>query len=144
MWLGCTSAQAASANEVLPACKRYLSVVDRPGAVSQSELPHLNPPTIAQAQAAQYDWLIVSCAHCGRTAHVAFNVIRRPPATPIAELLPALICTSCGRKGPPTATIRRLAKFADLFPDLITISPAADESVVPLTEVTVDLVNPEE
>ena len=41
MWLGCTSAQAASANEVLPACKLYLSVVDRHGAVSQSELPHL-------------------------------------------------------------------------------------------------------
>jgi hypothetical protein len=41
MWLGCTAAQAASANEVLPACKLYLSVVDRHGAVSQSELPHL-------------------------------------------------------------------------------------------------------
>ena len=41
MSLGCTSAQAASANEVLPACKLYLSVVDRHGAVSQSEIPHL-------------------------------------------------------------------------------------------------------
>ena len=41
MWLGCTSAQAASANEVLPACKLYLSVVDRHGAVGQSEIPHL-------------------------------------------------------------------------------------------------------
>jgi hypothetical protein len=41
MWLGCTSAQAASANEVLPASKFYLSVVDRHGAVSQSEIPHL-------------------------------------------------------------------------------------------------------
>ena len=41
MCLGCTSAQAASANEVLPTCKLYLSVVDRHGAVSQSELPHL-------------------------------------------------------------------------------------------------------
>jgi hypothetical protein len=39
--LGCTSAQAASATEVLPACKLYLSVVDRHGTVSQSELPHL-------------------------------------------------------------------------------------------------------
>src|SRR6476469_3351144 len=39
--LGCTSAQAASANEVLPACKLYLSVVDRHGTVSQSELSHL-------------------------------------------------------------------------------------------------------
>jgi hypothetical protein len=41
MSLGCTSAQAASAKEVLPACKLYLSVVDRHGAVSQSEIPHL-------------------------------------------------------------------------------------------------------
>jgi Rap1a immunity proteins len=41
MWLDCTSAQAASANEVLPACKLYLSVVDRHGTVSQSEIPHL-------------------------------------------------------------------------------------------------------
>ena len=39
--LGCTSAQAASANEVLPACKLYLSVVERHGTVSQSELSHL-------------------------------------------------------------------------------------------------------
>jgi hypothetical protein len=41
MLLGFTSAKAASANEVLPACKLYLSVVDRHGAVSQSELPNL-------------------------------------------------------------------------------------------------------
>jgi hypothetical protein len=41
MSLGCTSAKAASANEMLPACKLYLSVTDRHGAVSQSELPHL-------------------------------------------------------------------------------------------------------
>ena len=117
MWLGCTSAQAASANEVLPACKRYLSVVDRPGALSQSELPHLNPaPTIAQAQAAQYDWLIVSCAHCERTVHVPLDAIRRPPDTSLADLLPALICKSCGRKGPPTATVRGLA------PDPIVIN----------------------
>jgi Rap1a immunity proteins len=39
--LGCTSAQAASANDVLPACKLFLSVVDRHGTVSQSELSHL-------------------------------------------------------------------------------------------------------
>jgi Rap1a immunity proteins len=39
--LGSTSAKAASANEVLPACKLYLSVVDRHGAVSQSAVSHL-------------------------------------------------------------------------------------------------------
>ena len=41
MSLGSTSAQAASANKVLPACKLYLSVVKRHGAVSQSEISHL-------------------------------------------------------------------------------------------------------
>ena len=41
MGLDCTPAQAASANEMLPACKLYLSVVDKHGAASQSELPHL-------------------------------------------------------------------------------------------------------
>ncbi len=41
MWLGCASANATSANDVLAACKLYLSVIDRHGAVSQSEIPHL-------------------------------------------------------------------------------------------------------
>jgi hypothetical protein len=39
--LGCTSAKAATANEVLPACKLYLSVIDRHGTVKQPEIPHL-------------------------------------------------------------------------------------------------------
>jgi hypothetical protein len=34
MWIGCASANAASANDVFAACKLYLSVVDRHGAVS--------------------------------------------------------------------------------------------------------------
>ena len=41
MSLGCTSAQAASASEVMPACKLYLSIVDRHGSVSQIEITHL-------------------------------------------------------------------------------------------------------
>ena len=41
MSLGSTSAQAASAKEVLPACMLYLSVVDRHGTASQSEISHL-------------------------------------------------------------------------------------------------------
>jgi hypothetical protein len=41
MLFGSVSARAASGSEVLPACKLYLSVVDRHGAVSQSEIPHL-------------------------------------------------------------------------------------------------------
>jgi Ssp1 endopeptidase immunity protein Rap1a len=41
MRLGCASANAANANEVLPACQLYLSVIDRHGSVTQSELSHL-------------------------------------------------------------------------------------------------------
>jgi hypothetical protein len=41
MSLSSVSAQAASANQVLPACKLYLSVVDRHGTANQSEIPHL-------------------------------------------------------------------------------------------------------
>ena len=39
--LGSAPANAASVNEVLPSCKLYLSLVDRHGAGSQSEIPHL-------------------------------------------------------------------------------------------------------
>jgi len=39
--LGCNSAKAATANEVMPACKLYLSVIDRHGTVTQSEISHL-------------------------------------------------------------------------------------------------------
>ena len=41
IWLGSAPANAASVNEVLPACKLYLSLVARHGTVSQSEIPHL-------------------------------------------------------------------------------------------------------
>jgi len=39
--LRCNSARAATANEVMPACKLYLSVIDRHGTVRQSEIAHL-------------------------------------------------------------------------------------------------------
>jgi hypothetical protein len=41
VWLGSTSAKAASAAEVLPACKLYISVLDNRGAVKETELAHL-------------------------------------------------------------------------------------------------------
>jgi hypothetical protein len=41
IWLGSTPAKAASAAEVLPACKLYLSVLDRQGVVKDTELAHL-------------------------------------------------------------------------------------------------------
>ncbi len=39
--LGSSSARGANANEVLPACKLYLSVIDRHGAAKESEIAHL-------------------------------------------------------------------------------------------------------
>ena len=39
--LGCNSAKAATANEVMPACKLYLSLIDRHGTVTRSEIPYL-------------------------------------------------------------------------------------------------------
>jgi hypothetical protein len=39
--LGSVSAQAASAIEVLPACKLYLAIIDRHGAARESEIAHL-------------------------------------------------------------------------------------------------------
>jgi hypothetical protein len=39
--VGSTSTRAASANEVLPACKLYLSIIDRRGAAKETEVPHL-------------------------------------------------------------------------------------------------------
>jgi hypothetical protein len=41
MSLGSFGARAASANEVLPACKLYLSIVDRHGAAREAEVVHL-------------------------------------------------------------------------------------------------------
>jgi hypothetical protein len=39
--IGSGAARAASAKEVLPACKLYLSVIDRRGAAKESEIAHL-------------------------------------------------------------------------------------------------------
>ena len=86
--------------------------------------PLLPGPTIAQAQTAQYGSLIAECAHCNRIEHVPFESIRRPPATPIADLLPDLICTRCGQKGPPTVKIRGVATHAESLPFQM---PPADE-----------------
>jgi hypothetical protein len=88
-------------------------------------------PTIAQAQSAGYGSLIAECTHCQRTAHVPFDAIRRPPATPIADLRRALICTCCGQKGPPAATIRGVTLNAD---------PLPDEDIPPsITTITIDI-----
>ena len=41
MSLDFVAARAASANDVLPACKLYLSVLDRHGAAKETEIVHL-------------------------------------------------------------------------------------------------------
>lgn len=95
-------------------------------------------PTIAQAQGAQYGSLVAECTHCQRTAHVPLASIRRPPATPIADLRRALICTRCGQKGPPAVTIRGVATHADPFPDFLVIALPPDEDIQPpITTITI-------
>jgi hypothetical protein len=89
--------------------------------------PLLPGPTIAQAQAAQYGSLVAECTHCERTTHVPFESIRRPPATPIADLLPDLICTRCGQKGPPTAKIRGVITHTDDSLPAVQMPPPDDE-----------------
>ena len=97
-------------------------------------------PTIAQAQAAQYGSLVAECTHCNRTAHVPFDSIRRPPATPIADLRRALICTRCGQKGPPAVTIHGVARSADPIPDVLVITLPPDEDIPPsTTTVAIDI-----
>jgi hypothetical protein len=97
-------------------------------------------PTIAQAQSAGYGSLIAECTHCNRTAHVPWASIPRPPATPIADLRRALVCTGCGQKGPPAATIRGVAFSADPLPDVLVITLPPDEDTPPsITTITMDL-----
>lgn len=108
----------------------------------QTKGPLHPSPSIAQVQMVGYDTLRAECTECGHRGEVPFHKIHRPSSTPIADLLPALICTRCGQKGPPTATIRGVATHADPLHDLVIIPPP-DESVAPLTEVTVDPPNPE-
>jgi hypothetical protein len=63
-------------------------------------------PTILDARCAGYPSLTVSCAACGHAAHIPLESIRRPPDTPLADLLPDLRCTRCGAKGPPDVAIK--------------------------------------
>ena len=66
-------------------------------------------PTVAQGQNTGYGGLRVECTECGHSADVPWHNIRRPVSTPIANLLQALVCTSCRKKGPPAARILGLA-----------------------------------
>jgi len=66
--------------------------------------------------------------------------IRRDPATPIADLRRALVCTGCGQKGPPAVTIRGVATRADPLPDVLVITLPPDEDTPPsITTITMDI-----
>jgi hypothetical protein len=55
-------------------------------------------PTIAIAQAAGYERLIVECSGCRH--RIPWELIRRPPETPLADLAQRLVCKRCGKNGP--------------------------------------------
>ena len=65
--------------------------------------------TIAQGQNTGYGGLRAECTECGHRGEVPFHKTRRPSSTPIVNLLQALVCTSCRKKGPPAARILGLA-----------------------------------
>ena len=62
--------------------------------------------------------------------------IRRPVSTPIANLLQALVCTSCRKKGPPAARILGLA--APQF-DISVDGPDECDHEEPVVELTSEL-----
>ena len=57
-------------------------------------------PTIAIAQAAGYERLVVECAGCRQSNHIPLEQIKRPPDTPVADLAERLVCKRCGKGGP--------------------------------------------
>lgn len=57
-------------------------------------------PTIAVAQAAGYERLIVECSGCRQSTHIPWQLINRPLETPLADLAQRLVCKRCGKNGP--------------------------------------------
>ena len=57
-------------------------------------------PTIAIAQAAGYERLVVECSGCRQSNHIPLELIKRPPETPLADLAERLVCKRCGKTGP--------------------------------------------
>jgi hypothetical protein len=57
-------------------------------------------PTIAIAQAAGYERLIVECAGCRQSNQIPLDLIKRPPETLLADLAERLVCKRCGKTGP--------------------------------------------
>ena len=99
----------------------------------------LPSPTIAQAQMANRGSVLAHCTACAHRGEVPFQKIHRPSSTLIADLLPALICTNCGRKGPPAVQIRGVA----FQPIEVRIPPDQWDREEPVAEIILRL-NPEE
>ena len=57
-------------------------------------------PTIAIAQAAGYERLIVECSGYRQSTRIPWELIRRPPETLLADLAQRLVCKRCGKNGP--------------------------------------------
>jgi hypothetical protein len=57
-------------------------------------------PTIAIAQAAGYERLVVECSGCRQSKRIPWELINRPPKTPLADLAQRLVCKRCGKNGP--------------------------------------------
>lgn len=57
-------------------------------------------PTIATAQRAGYERLVVECTGCRQSNHIPFDSIKRPPETPLADIAERLVCKRCGKGGP--------------------------------------------
>jgi hypothetical protein len=57
-------------------------------------------PTMAIAQAAGYECLIVECSGCRQSIHLPWRLINRALETPLADLAQRLVCKRCGENGP--------------------------------------------
>jgi hypothetical protein len=57
-------------------------------------------PTIEVAQRAGYERLVVECAGCRQSTHIPWDLIKRPPETPLVDLAGRLVCKRCGKNGP--------------------------------------------
>ena len=57
-------------------------------------------PTIAVAQHAGYERLVVECAGCRQSKRIPWEAINRPPETLLADLTGHLVCQRCGENGP--------------------------------------------
>jgi hypothetical protein len=58
------------------------------------------PPTIAVAQAAGYERLIVECSGCRQSKRIPWELIKGSPDTMLVDVTERLVCQRCGENGP--------------------------------------------